>query len=256
MSNTNIFTDTHAHIFLDDFDRDREDIIRKAEASGVVKIYMPNLDSSSIDAMMEVELRHPNCHAMMGLHPTYVKKGFERELYIVEEWFSKRAFAAVGEVGTDLYWDTSTFAYQAEAFKVQMGIAEKYNRPLVIHCRNSFRETVDLIESSGRKAKGVFHCFSGTEEDAKTAVSLGFFLGIGGNITFKNSGMDKIMETVSLEHIVLETDSPYLTPAPHRKHRNDPSYIPVIAERLSEIKCVAMEEVSRITTENAVKLFA
>jgi TatD DNase family protein len=192
----------------------------------------------------------------MGLHPCYVKKYFEKELYLVEDWLAKRNFSAVGEIGIDLYWDTTFRAQQEEALKIQITLAEKYNLPIVIHCRNSFRETMDIIKSvKSEKLKGVFHCFSGTKEEAEEVASIGFKIGIGGVATFKNSGLDKILPDLSLEHIVLETDSPYLAPVPHRGKRNEPSYIPIIAQKIAQLKNIPIEEVAHLTTLNAQQLF-
>lgn len=251
-----MYTDTHAHIYLKEFNADRESMIEKAVEKGIGKIYMPNLDHASIDSMLETEARHPlACLPMMGLHPCYVKKGFEKELYLVEEWLGRRKFAAVGEVGIDLYWDTSLRKEQEEALKVQMGLASKYNLPIVIHCRNSMKETIALIKETGINTRGIFHCFSGTLEEAQEVNEMGFLLGIGGVATFKNGGLDKVLREIELKYLVLETDSPYLSPAPFRKERNDPSYIPLIAQRVADLKKVSLEEVARLTTENAAKIF-
>ena len=194
---------------------------------------------------------------MMGLHPCNVKKHFEKELYEVEDWLKRRKFAAVGEMGIDLYWDTSLQAEQEEAFKIQVGFAKQFKLPIVIHCRNSFRETMKLLkEVKGENQKGVFHCFSGTKEEAKEVVDIGFCIGIGGVVTFKNGGLDKVLPYVALEHIILETDCPYLAPAPFRGKRNEPSYIPLIAEKIASIKNITTEEVAAATTKNTLQLFA
>lgn len=251
------FIDTHAHIYHEDFVRDRGDMLQRCMDQGVTKILMPNVDHSSIDAMLELEDRSSGqCISMMGLHPCSVKKGFERELYLVEEWLSKRKFAAVGEIGTDLYWDKSLFDYQKEAFLLQLGWARKYRLPVVIHCRESINETIELVQQAhDENLTGVFHCFSGTAEQAAQVTKLGFYLGIGGVATFKNGGLDKVLPEVDLKHLVLETDSPYLAPVPHRGKRNEPSYIPLVAKKVAEFKMASIDEVRRATTENAVKLF-
>jgi len=193
---------------------------------------------------------------MMGLHPCYVKKDFEKELYIVEDWLNKRAFSAMGEIGIDLYHDTTFKTQQEEALKIQVAMAEKHHLPIIIHCRNSFRETMDLIKSiKSEKLKGIFHCFSGTKEEAEEVVSIGFKIGIGGVVTFKNSGLDKILPDLNLSNLVLETDSPYLAPVPHRGKRNAPSYIPIIAKKIAELKNISVEEVELATTKNAQQIF-
>jgi TatD DNase family protein len=253
----NIYIDTHAHIYSEEFDKDRPDMLRHAFEKGVEKIYMPNVDRDSIDGMLELEEKYPGqCIAMMGLHPCNVKKDFEKELYIVEEWLKNRRFAAVGEMGMDLYWDTTFRTQQEEAFKIQVGLAQKHFLPIVVHCRNSMKETIALLNTiHNGKLTGIFHCFSGTIEDAKEIISMGFLLGIGGVATFKNGGLDKILPEIDLKHIVLETDSPYLAPVPYRGKRNEPSYIPIIAEKIAEIKNIPLEEVAKETTSNALRLF-
>ncbi|MEO5980473.1 MAG: TatD family hydrolase [Chryseolinea sp.] len=253
----NHFVDTHAHIYHADFKVDRVDMLQRCQESGIGKIYMPNVDHASIDMMMELESRSEgHCHSMMGLHPCSVKKGFERELYIVEEWLGKRKFSAVGEIGTDLHWDKTLFDLQAEAFTIQVNWAKKYRLPVVIHCRESIDETIDLVDDlMDDELTGIFHCFSGTTVQAKRIMRLGFYLGIGGVVTFKNGGLDKVIPEIGLEKLVLETDSPYLAPVPHRGKRNEPSYIPLVADKLASLVSKPIEEVQRITTENASKLF-
>ncbi len=252
-----MYIDTHAHIYDKDFKEDRAGMLAKAYDAGVHKIYMPNIDHTSIDEMMELEHRYPHqCIPMMGLHPCYVKKDFEKELYRVEEWLSKRSFSAVGEIGIDLFWDKTFLEQQEEALKIQLALADKYRLPIVIHCRNSFRETMNLIKSvKSETLTGVFHCFSGTKEEAEEVISIGFKLGIGGVATFKNGGLDKVLPDTDLVHLVLETDSPYLAPVPYRGKRNEPSYIPIIAQRIAELKNIPIEEVAKITTQNALHLF-
>jgi TatD DNase family protein len=249
--------DTHAHIYSEEFNGDRIDMIHRCEEAGVDKIYMPNVDHSSIDGMLELELKYPNiCIPMMGLHPCYVKKDFEKELYRVEEWLNKRKFSAVGEIGTDLYWDKTFWPQQQEAFKIQVGWAKKHQRPIVIHCRESIDETIALLEPLLETGlKGVFHCFSGTLEQAQKIVSMGFYLGYGGVATFKNGGQDKVIPHISLDSIVLETDSPYLAPVPHRGKRNEPAYIQLVAKRVAELKRITLKELETATSENANELF-
>jgi TatD DNase family protein len=253
----NFWIDTHAHIYSDEFNQDREDVLSHCKDLDVARIYMPNVDHTSIDAMLEVEHKHPQqCIAMMGLHPCSVKKDFEKELYRVEEWLSKRKFAAIGEMGTDLYWDKTHWEEQTEAFRIQIDWAKKYNLPVVIHCRESIDQTIELLTPmADGKLKGVFHCFSGNFDQAKKITSMGFYLGLGGVSTFKNGGLDKVIPDLDLENLVLETDSPYLAPVPHRGKRNTPEYIPLIARKVSELKKITMEELRSITTTNAIRLF-
>jgi TatD DNase family protein len=251
------FIDTHAHIYLEDFAGDRANMLAESEKQAVRRIYMPNVDHTSIDSMLELESRSSMCVATMGLHPCYVKKDFQRELYLVEDWLSKRKFAAVGEIGTDLYWDKTFWEQQQEAFTIQVNWAKQYNLPIIIHCRESIDETIALVEKLvDGKLKGIFHCFSGNVEQAHRITKLGFLLGIGGVATFKNGGLDKVLPEVSLEHLVLETDSPYLAPVPYRGKRNEPCYIPLIAHKLADIKKISIDEVKSVTTSNALKLFA
>ena len=249
--------DTHAHVFAEDFNADRADLIGRAVDAGVKEIYMPNIDHTSVDRMLEAEEKYRGtCFSMMGLHPTSVKKDFQKELYVVEEWLFKRKFIAIGEMGTDLYWDKSFWEQQKEAFIIQVGWAKKLKLPIVIHCRESIDETIALLEpmlSDG--LTGVFHCFTGSLEQARKITSMGFYMGLGGVATFKNGGVDKIIPDLELDNIVLETDSPYLAPVPNRGKRNEPSYIPVIAERISSLKKISKEELQAITTRNAQRLF-
>lgn len=251
------WTDTHAHIYSKDFDEDRTEMLRQCDDSDIKRIYMPNIDHTSIDDMLELEHRHPRqCFAMMGLHPCSVKKDFENELYRVEEWLSKRKFAAVGEMGTDLHWDKTFWGQQQEAFKIQVGWAKKYRLPIVIHCRESIDETIELLEPLlDGQLTGIFHCFSGNLEQANKIIAMGFYLGMGGVVTFKNGGLDKILPEIDLKNIVLETDSPYLAPTPHRGKRNSPLYIPLIAGKIAEVKKITPEDVKLMTTRNALKLF-
>jgi TatD DNase family protein len=251
------FTDSHAHIYSKDFDKDRIDTLARSFESGVTKIFMPNIDHSSVDAMLEVEEKNPTyCIPMMGLHPCSVKKDFEKELYIVETWLAKRKFAAVGEIGTDLYWDKTFWEHQKEAFNIQVNWAKKYELPIVIHCRNSMDETIQLLEPHlDDKLKGVFHCFGGSVEQAKKITAMGFYLGLGGVATFKKSGLEEVISHLDLENIVLETDCPYLAPVPHRGKRNEPAYILLIAQKISELKKITLDELATVTSFNAQKLF-
>jgi len=249
--------DTHTHLYAEEFDKDRKVLIEKAINNGVKKFYLPNIDSSSINGMLELEKDFPeNCFAMMGLHPCSVKENVEEELKIVEVWLAKRKFVGVGEIGIDLYWDKTFLAQQQLAFKTQMEWALKYDLPIVIHCRDSFNEIYEILISFDKLPKAIFHCFSGNVEQANKIIALGNFkLGIGGVITFKNSGLDKVVEQIDLEHLVLETDAPYLAPVPFRGKRNEPSYILEVARKVAEIKSVSMTDVSEITAKNAEFIF-
>ena len=249
--------DTHAHLYLEQFRSDLDQVLESAKETGVEQILMPNVDHSTIDDMMEVEERFPlHCTPMMGLHPCSVNQHFERELYLVEEWLEKRPFIAIGEIGTDLYWDKTTFKYQQEAFSVQVNWACKKALPVVIHCRDSMDETLDLLEPLVTEtSKGVFHCFTGDKQQADRIIALGFKMGIGGVVTFKNSGLDQTLEEVPLEHLILETDSPYLAPVPFRGKRNQPAYLTHIVHKLSEVYQTSTLEIQEITSQTARSLF-
>lgn len=249
--------DTHAHIYTKEFNDDLGEVIERSTDNGINKILMPNIDSTSIEPMLEVEHQYPHvCHAMMGLHPSSIKKGFEKQLYEVEGWLSKRKFLAIGEIGIDLYWDKQFEAHQKEAFKIQIQWAKEMNLPIVIHCREAFEETISIVEAlHDERLTGVFHCFTGSIEEAERAIKLGFYLGIGGVATFKNGGLDKVLPHVDLNKILLETDSPYLAPVPYRGKRNEPSYLPFIAQRIADIKSISVEGVKKATSENAQALF-
>lgn len=253
----NYWIDSHAHIYSDDFDVDRIDMMHRSDEKEIGKIFMPNIDHTSIDAMMDVESKYPSkCFSMMGLHPCSVKKDFQRELYIIEDWFAKRKFAAVGEMGTDLYWDKTLWNEQVEAFTIQVAWAKKYKLPIVVHCRESMDQTIELVEKlQDGNLTGVFHCFTGDVAQTEKLVKLGFYLGIGGVATFKKGGMENVIPHIPLDRIVLETDSPYLTPTPHRGKRNEPSYIPLIGSKVAEIRNISVDEVKSATTQNALKLF-
>ncbi len=247
--------ETHAHIYLKEFANDLPEIIDRAKQQGVERIYMPNVDHTTIDDMLSVADKYPNyCIPMMGLHPCSVKKNFEKDLYQVEEWLKKGSFAAVGEIGTDLYWDKTFWPQQQEAFKIQAELAKEHELPLVIHCRETIDKTIELVKETNN-CKGVFHCFTGTVEQATKIINQGFKIGLGGVATFKNGGLVPVMEEVELKNIVLETDSPYLAPAPHRGKRNEPSYIKLVAQKIANVKSVSIEEVAEETSKNALKLF-
>lgn len=251
------YIDTHAHIYATKFDSDRDQIIDDIRAAGVERVYMPNVDEHTIEAMLACEQKYPDlCVPMMGLHPCDVKEGFEGQLSHMEEWLTKRAFAAVGEIGLDLYWDKSFFEQQKEALRIQISWAKKYDLPVVLHCRESMDETIELVkgEQDG-SLKGIFHCFNGKLNQADQIIELGFLLGIGGVATFKNGGLDQVLPHIGLEHLVLETDAPYLAPVPFRGKRNSPAYIPIIAEKVGDYLQISKEEVALRTKQNAYNLF-
>lgn len=249
--------DSHAHIYLPAFAKDIEVIIENALAAGVSKILLPNIDSSTIEDMLNLCEKYPDiCYPMMGLHPGSVKADFEKELAIVEEWLGKRKFVAVGEIGTDLYWDKTYTGQQKEAMQIQMQWAKKYKLPIVIHSRSSFDLTFDLVAAENEDDfTGVFHCFTGTPAEAEKIRSLNFYMGIGGVLTFKNSGLDKTMADLDIDNVILETDSPYLTPAPFRGKRNEPAYLAYVAKKLATTKNKTVETIAETTSTNTLKLF-
>ena len=249
--------DTHAHIYASQFDSDRDDVIQRAREQGIEKILMPNIDLDSIQPMLDVEAKYPGlCHSMMGLHPCDVKADYKEVLSTMHGWFEKHKFIAVGEIGIDLYWDKTYRAEQEDALITQLNWAKEMDLPVVIHTRDSIEETLALIRKEQNGAlKGVFHCFGGSVEEARAITELGFHLGLGGVSTFKNGGMDKVIPYLDMQDIILETDCPYLAPAPHRGKRNEPAYTALVQNRIAELKEISAEEVDRITTENAKGLF-
>ncbi|HKJ49772.1 MAG TPA: TatD family hydrolase [Christiangramia sp.] len=252
-----IITDTHTHLYSDAFDEDRKQAIQTAIDNNIERFFIPAIDSETTQSMYELEKTFPdNVFLMMGLHPTHVKENFEEELKHVEEELDKRKFYAVGEIGIDLYWDKSTLDIQKQAFKSQIQFAKDRELPIVIHCRDAFDEIFEVLEEvKDDKLFGIFHCFTGNLEQAKQALSYNMKLGIGGVVTFKNGGVDKFINQIPLEEIVLETDSPYLAPTPYRGKRNDPVYILKVAEKLSALYDLPIEEVAEITTKNSKEVF-
>ncbi|MBL0330837.1 MAG: TatD family hydrolase [Bacteroidetes bacterium] len=253
-----IVTDTHTHLYSKEFDANRQELIQNAIDAGITRMFMPNVDSESIAGMFQVEKQFPNhCFAMMGLHPCSVNATYQQELQVVEYWLAKRKFVAIGEIGIDLYWDKTFFEQQQDAFRTQIQWAKKYNLPYVIHSRNSFDEVMEIVnEFKEDRIKAIFHCFSGNVTQAEQVVELGTFkLGIGGVVTFKNSGLDKVVEAIDLKHLVLETDAPYLAPVPHRGKTNLPEYLILIAQKIAEIKNISLEEVIETTTKNSIEVF-
>ena len=249
--------DTHSHIYLPEFRDDLGQVLSRAENEVIKRILMPAIDNETHLSMLETEAQYPEkCLSMMGLHPCSVKDGYKQELKIVEEYFEKRRFVAVGETGLDFYWDRTFTKEQYESFQTQIELSKQYDIPVVIHSRNSIDECIKVIrENQQGNLKGVFHCFSGNEKQAKEIIDLGFYLGIGGVVTFKNSGLDKVMVDINMDRVVLETDAPYLAPIPFRGKRNECSYLKYVVEKLAEIKYVAKEEIANITTKNAKELF-
>jgi TatD DNase family protein len=253
-----ILTDTHTHLYSKEFDTERTILIQKAIDSGITRMFMPNVDSDSIPGMFLVEKQFPeNCFAMMGLHPCSVGSNYQQELQVVEYWLNKRKFVAIGEIGIDLYWDKTYIAQQQDAFRMQIQLAKKHELPYVIHARNSFDEVMEIVtEFKNDNLKAIFHCFSGTIEQAEQIVEMkNFKLGIGGVVTFKNSGLDKVVEAIDLKHLVLETDAPYLAPVPFRGKTNQPEYLLVVAQKIAEIKNISLEEVVEVTTQNSKEIF-
>ncbi len=246
--------DSHAHIYLPEFDSDREQIIQKAVEAGVQKILLPAVDNSTHESMLRAERDYPICVSMIGLHPCSVKENYLQELNFIDTYLNERKFIAIGEIGLDFYWDKTFILQQYEVFHQQISIALKHDLPIAIHSRNATDECIEVIEQYPT-LKGVFHCFSGSLLQAKKIINRGFFLGIGGVVTFKNSGIDQIIKGVGIENVILETDAPYLAPVPFRGKRNEPANTRLIAEKISLITGINIIEVNEVTTRNTVQLF-
>ena len=249
--------DTHCHIYVDAFDNERPQMIQRARDNDVSRMLMPAIDSTEHDAMLQLEQQYPGqCIAMMGLHPCSVKENVEKELTIVRNYFEQRSFLAVGEIGLDFYWDVSFKEQQYTSFHMQIDLALHYDIPIVIHSRESTDECIRVVrEHQKGNLKGVFHCFSGSSEQARQITDLGLYLGIGGVLTFKKSGLDAVMKETGINQVVLETDAPYLAPVPFRGKRNECSYIKYVAQKLADIKQISLEDAAAITTKNAEDLF-
>lgn len=253
-----IFTDTHTHLYSEEFENDRTEMIQRAIKAGVSRFFVPSIDSTYTSKMYALEAQFPqNIFLMMGLHPCYVKpETYLAELAHVETELAKRKFQAIGEIGIDLYWDKTTLAIQQEAFRQQIQWAKKYQLAINIHCRDAFDEVFEVLElEKSAELFGIFHCFSGNLEQAQRAISLGLKLGIGGVATFKNGKIDQFLNQIPLEHIVLETDAPYLAPVPYRGKRNESSYAVLVAQKLAELYQLPLVEIARITTENSKAVF-
>ena len=248
------FIDTHTHIYLSEFDDDRDNIMQRAKEANVEITIMPAIDSSTHKKMIQTESIYPNCYSMIGLHPCSVNQDFGKELSLIDEYLAERKFVAIGEIGLDFYWDKTFSSEQNETFRKQIQVALKHDLPIVIHSRNAIDECIEVV-SEYQGVKGVFHCFSGNEQQAKKIIQLNFMLGIGGVVTFKNAGLDKVIEKIGLGNVILETDAPYLAPVPFRGKRNEPSYVKIVAEKLSSICNLPLEKIAELTTENARNLF-
>ncbi len=249
--------DTHTHLYDEQFDGDRAEMVQRAKEAGITKVFLPNIDSGTIAPMLQMEKDYPGfCYPMMGLHPTSVKENYQEELAIVKKHLFERDFVAVGEIGIDLYWDKTFKEQQIEAFLAQAKWAEELDIPIIIHARKSLDLLIELVqEIKTPKLRGIFHCFTGNAQQAKRIVDVGFLLGIGGVLTFKNAKLRDEIKDISLESLVLETDAPYLTPAPFRGKRNESSYVKYVAAHLAEVRGLAPKKVEEETTKNAEKLF-
>ncbi len=250
------FVDTHAHLYEAAFSQDLNETLNRALNEGVQKILIQNVDSTTIDGVLRLEKEFPQtCFATMGLHPCSVKENYLDELKLVEDWWQQRNFWAVGEIGLDYYWDLTFKNQQLEAFRHQIRLAKSVKRPIIIHCRESFEDSLRIVkEEQDGNLKGIFHCFGGTVAEARQAIEVGFLLGIGGVLTYKKSGLAEVIKEIDLQHLVLETDAPYLSPVPYRGKRNESSYIRYIATQLAEIKQCALDEVASKTSLNAANL--
>ena len=252
-----MITDTHTHLYSSQFKEDQDEMIQRAKNAGVSRFFIPAIDASYTDSMMQLEKNYPNdVYLMMGLHPTSVKENYLEELAHVRNWIDKRDFYAIGEIGIDLYWDKSFLAAQQEAFKTQIQWAKEKKLPIVIHCREAFDEIFEVLETEkGEDLFGIFHCFTGTKEQAEKAISYNMKLGIGGVVTFKNGKIDQFLNEIDIKHIVLETDAPYLSPTPYRGKRNESAYIIKVIDKLVDIYGVSFKEISEITTQNSKDVF-
>ena len=252
-----MITDTHTHLYSEQFNEDRQAMIKRAKDAGVSRFFIPAIDSSYTESMLSLEEENPNdVFLMMGLHPTSVKENYLEELAHVKQWIDQRSFYAIGEIGIDLYWDKSFLQQQKEAFRTQIKWAKEKKLPIVIHCRDAFDEIFEVLESEkGDDLRGIFHCFTGTLEQAKQAISYNMKLGIGGVVTFKNGKIDKFLNEIDLKHIVLETDAPYLAPKPFRGKRNESAYITNIVDKLVDIYNISYEEIAKVTTQNSKEVF-
>jgi TatD DNase family protein len=252
-----MITDTHTHLYSEQFDEDRQEMMQRAKDAGVSRFFIPAIDSTYTESMLTLEKENPNdVFLMMGLHPTSVKENYLEELALVRKWIDKRKFYAIGEIGIDLYWDKTFLTQQQEAFRTQIQWSKEKKMPINIHCRNAFDEIFEILESEkSDDLRGIFHCFTGTLEQAKQAISYNMKLGIGGVTTFKNGKIDQFLNEIDLTHIVLETDAPYLAPTPYRGKRNESAYLTNVIDKLADIYGVTFQEISEITTQNSKDVF-
>ncbi len=252
-----MITDTHTHLYSDQFDKDRNEMMNRAKDAGVSRFFIPAIDSSYTESMLKLEAEYPDdVFLMMGLHPTSVKENYKEELAIVKKWIDQRNFYAIGEIGIDLYWDNNFLVQQQEAFRTQIQWAKEKKLPIVIHCREAFDEIFEVLEmEKSDDLFGIFHCFTGTLKQAQKAISYNMKLGIGGVATFKNGKIDQFLHQIDIKHIVLETDAPYLAPTPFRGKRNESSYITQVVEKLAAIYEISFEEIAEITTQNSKDIF-
>jgi TatD DNase family protein len=252
-----MFVDTHSHIYSEEFSTDRDEVVSRAQHAGIDRVVLPNIDSASIKPMLDLTDSNPGYFfPLIGLHPTSVKEDFRKELEIIEYWLNKRKFYGIGEIGIDLYWDKTFLAEQLEAFRIQIDWAKQLKIPIAVHVRDSFTEVMEVLrEKKDDSLRGVFHSFTGTVEQANQIIELGFKIGLGGIVTFKKSGLDSVVPEIGLQNILLETDSPWLAPVPHRGRRNECSYLPSIASRVADLHNIQIDKVAQVTSQNAQELF-
>ncbi|MEA3316772.1 MAG: TatD family hydrolase [Bacteroidota bacterium] len=251
------FIDTHTHLYLPEFDDDRDVVINNAIEKNIEKMVLPNIDSTTINNLLDLSKKYPqNCFPAIGLHPSSVDKNYKEELSILEKYLERESFYAIGEIGIDLYWDKTFIKEQEEAFLYQINLAKRINLPIIIHARDSFDEIFKIVEKeNNEKLNGIFHSFTGNIEQANKIIQWGFKIGLGGILTFKNSNLDKVVKEIDLKHIVLETDSPYLAPTPKRGKRNESSYLVYIAEKIAQIKNISISEVAQVCYKNSCDVF-
>lgn len=252
-----MFVDTHCHLYLKEFATDIDAVMDRAIQQQVQAFYLPAIDSETHQDLLALERKYPNhCFAMMGLHPCSVKSNYQEELATIGDWLEKRKFAGIGEAGLDFYWDKTYVKEQFIALEQQIEWSLQYQLPIILHTRNATQETIDVVAKyAGRGARGIFHCFGGTIQEAKQIIDLGFYVGIGGVVTYKNAGLDVLLKEIEMKHIVLETDAPYLSPVPHRGKRNESAYLIDIAQKIAAIQECTIEEVARVSTRNAESIF-
>jgi TatD DNase family protein len=252
-----VLTDTHTHLYYETDETKRAALVDRCKKNDVERLFLPNVDADSVSKVLALTNAFPGmCYPMLGLHPCSVKDGWENELEIIKQALHQHKIYAVGEIGIDLYWDKTTLPEQIAAFKMQIAWAKELKLPIVIHCRDAFNEVFEVLQQEqDENLRGIFHCFTGNMEQAQKVISLGFYLGIGGVLTYKNSGLDKVVAQIDLQHIVLETDSPYLTPVPYRGKPNESSYLIYVAEKIAELHQVSIETVADATTQNSKRIF-